>query len=62
VLFYCQPTLIYFLQHNTESDCWLIIGNEKTGGPKVLDVTKYLGDHPGGPEIMLEFAGCLYSN
>ncbi len=27
-----------------------------------MDVTKYLGDHPGGPEIMLEFAGCLYSN
>jgi cytochrome b involved in lipid metabolism len=28
-----------------------------TGGAKVYDVTKYLNDHPGGPEIMMEFAG-----
>ncbi len=27
------------------------------GGAKVYDVTKYLNDHPGGPEIILEFAG-----
>lgn len=27
------------------------------GGPKVYDVTKYLSDHPGGPEIMLDLAG-----
>jgi hypothetical protein len=27
------------------------------GGAKVYDVTKYLNDHPGGPEIMMEFAG-----
>lgn len=45
------------IQHNTESDCWLIIGNEKNGGPKVYDVTKYLDDHPGGAEVMMEFAG-----
>jgi len=45
------------LKHNTETDCWFIIGNENTGGPKVYDVTKYLSDHPGGPEIMLDLAG-----
>jgi hypothetical protein len=28
-----------------------------SGEDKVYDVTKYLSDHPGGPEIMLEFAG-----
>lgn len=27
------------------------------GGPKVYDVTKYLNDHPGGPEIIMDFAG-----
>ena len=27
------------------------------GGAKVYDVTKYLNDHPGGPEIILEFKG-----
>ncbi|OQS07880.1 cytochrome b5 [Thraustotheca clavata] len=42
-------------KHNTTEDCWLIIGeaNEK----KVYDVTKYLDDHPGGPEIILDLAG-----
>jgi cytochrome b involved in lipid metabolism len=27
------------------------------GGPKVYDVTKYLDDHPGGAEVMLDVAG-----
>ena len=29
---------LYFIQHTTESDCWLIIGGE------VYDVSKYLDD------------------
>ena len=29
------------------------------GGSMVYDVTKYLNDHPGGPEIMMEFAGTI---
>lgn len=28
-----------------------------TGGPKVYDVTKYLDEHPGGSEVMLDHAG-----
>ncbi|EER08178.1 cytochrome b5 isoform 1, putative, partial [Perkinsus marinus ATCC 50983] len=28
--------------HNSESDCWVIIGDE------VYDVTEFLPDHPGG--------------
>jgi cytochrome b involved in lipid metabolism len=28
-----------------------------SGGPKVYDVTKYLDDHPGGAEVMLDVAG-----
>jgi cytochrome b involved in lipid metabolism len=43
--------------HSTESDCWLIIGNDSNGGAKVYNITPYMNDHPGGPEIMLEFAG-----
>ena len=46
-------------KHNTDSDCWIIIGNAKTGGPKVYDVTKYLEEHPGGSEVMMEFAGIV---
>ena len=30
---------------------------ENIGGQKVYDVTKYLEEHPGGPEIIMEFAG-----
>mmetsp|Transcript_1464 Transcript_1464/g.1653 ORF Transcript_1464/g.1653 Transcript_1464/m.1653 type:complete len:145 (-) Transcript_1464:991-1425(-) len=39
------------LKHNTEKDCWLIIDEN------VYDVTKYLDDHPGGPEIICDVAG-----
>jgi cytochrome b involved in lipid metabolism len=42
-------------KHNTESDCWLIIG--EPGKKKVYDVTPFLEDHPGGPEIMTDNAG-----
>ncbi|KAJ1429834.1 cytochrome b5-like heme/steroid binding domain-containing protein [Ochromonadaceae sp. CCMP2298] len=45
------------LKHNTETDCWLVIGNDSNGGERVYDITKYLNDHPGGPEIMLDLAG-----
>jgi cytochrome b involved in lipid metabolism len=38
-------------KHNTEADCWVIINGE------VLDVTKFLKDHPGGKKAILIFAG-----
>ncbi|KAJ8607228.1 hypothetical protein CTAYLR_009925 [Chrysophaeum taylorii] len=50
-------TLDEVATHNHEKDCYLIIGNTNNGGPKVYDVTKYLDDHPGGAEVMLELAG-----
>lgn len=37
--------------HNTEKSCWLVIHN------KVYDVTKFLNEHPGGEEILLEYSG-----
>uniref|UniRef100_A0A6U1YTJ4 Cytochrome b5 heme-binding domain-containing protein n=1 Tax=Trieres chinensis TaxID=1514140 RepID=A0A6U1YTJ4_TRICV len=43
--------------HNKNDDCWLVIGNANTGGPKVYDVTSYLDDHPGGAEVMLDVGG-----
>ena len=38
-------------KHNTDSDCWCIIGEE------VYDVTKFLADHPGGKKAIMLFAG-----
>lgn len=38
-------------KHKEEDDCWLVIHG------KVYDVTKYLDEHPGGPEIMLSNSG-----
>jgi NAD(P)H-flavin reductase len=38
-------------QHNSNNDCWIIING------KVYDVTKYLDDHPGGSEIIMNLSG-----
>ncbi|KAF9128317.1 hypothetical protein BGX30_014371 [Mortierella sp. GBA39] len=38
-------------KHNTEKDCWVIVNGQ------VLDVTKFLPDHPGGKKAVLIFAG-----
>ena len=37
--------------HNVEGDCWVIVDG------KVYDASKYMADHPGGMEIMLENSG-----
>lgn len=38
-------------EHNSNKSAWIIIGN------KVYDVTKFLDEHPGGCEVLLEKAG-----
>ncbi|XP_027354940.1 cytochrome b5 isoform X1 [Abrus precatorius] len=38
-------------QHKSNKDCWLVING------RVLDVTKFLEEHPGGEEVLLELAG-----
>ncbi|KJA29265.1 hypothetical protein HYPSUDRAFT_32665 [Hypholoma sublateritium FD-334 SS-4] len=44
-------TLQQVAQHNSSNSCWVIIQN------KVYDVTDFLAEHPGGPEIILKYAG-----
>lgn len=46
----------------THHHCWfsflfVFLSFKKKGGPKVYNVTKYLDDHPGGAEVMLDVAG-----
>jgi len=49
------PSASYTLQdvakHATEKDCWVVVNDQ------VLDVTKFLPDHPGGKKAILLFAG-----
>ncbi|KAJ8954541.1 hypothetical protein NQ318_000775 [Aromia moschata] len=37
--------------HDSYGDCWLIIYD------RVYDITDFLAEHPGGSEILLEYAG-----
>eukprot|EP00438_Fugacium_kawagutii_P006677 Skav219089 [mRNA] locus=scaffold1574:93824:96882:+ [translate_table: standard] len=38
-------------KHNTKTDCWVVVDGQ------VLDVTSFLGEHPGGELAILTFAG-----
>merc|ERR1712072_1011265 len=38
-------------KHNNRDDCWVIIHG------KAYDVTEFLPEHPGGPKIILKYAG-----
>lgn len=38
-------------KHNTKKDCWVIIHD------KAYDLTDFLDEHPGGPGIILKYAG-----
>lgn len=38
-------------KHNNRQSCWVIIEDQ------VYDVTDFIDEHPGGPGIMLRYAG-----
>jgi predicted heme/steroid binding protein len=44
-------TLAEVAKHNTENDCWVVVGKQ------VLDVTKFMPDHPGGKRAIMLYAG-----
>jgi len=50
-----EHTLAEVAKHNKASDCWIVVG--VPGEKKVYDVSKFLDDHPGGSEIVLNKAG-----
>lgn len=46
-----MPSYEEVAQHNTKEDCWVIIHG------KVYDVSEFLPEHPGGPSIIIKYAG-----
>jgi flavocytochrome c len=48
---YKEYTLEDVAKHNSEGDCWVVVDGQ------VLDVTKFLPDHPGGKKAVLIYAG-----
>lgn len=38
-------------KNDSAASCWVVIHG------KVYDVTNYLSDHPGGPSVLLKWAG-----
>ncbi|KAI6688006.1 hypothetical protein NL676_024834 [Syzygium grande] len=44
-------TLSQVAQHKSRKDCWFVING------RVLNVTSFLEEHPGGEEVLLELAG-----
>ncbi|XP_063709922.1 cytochrome b5-like [Culicoides brevitarsis] len=44
-------------EHNKKDDIWIILRDKTTKVDKVYDVTKFLEEHPGGREVLLEVAG-----
>jgi len=41
--------------HSSADDCWIILGEESC--KKIYDITAFLEEHPGGPEVLLDLAG-----
>lgn len=46
-----EMTLADVAKHATEKDGWVAVNGV------VADVTKYLNEHPGGPDILAEYLG-----
>merc|ERR1719506_1609660 len=44
-------TMAEVAKHTTKTDCWVVVSDQ------VLNVTKFLGEHPGGELAILTFAG-----
>lgn len=46
-----QISLLEVKKHNTPEDLWMVIHD------KVYDLTKFRSEHPGGDDVLDEYAG-----
>jgi cytochrome b involved in lipid metabolism len=44
-------TLMVVAEHNTSSDCWLVVNNN------IYNITDYIPVHPGGPDKIISYCG-----
>lgn len=42
-------------KHDDRGSCWIIVEGH------VYDVTDFIAEHPGGPEIILRYAGKVFN-
>lgn len=47
-------TLADVAAHNTEQSTWIVVDG------RVIDVTRFLNEHPGGANVLLEQAGMCF--
>ena len=46
-------------KHNKIADAWIVLANifDEIDNPIVLDITKFINEHPGGSDILLPYLG-----
>ncbi|RHY30299.1 hypothetical protein DYB32_004421 [Aphanomyces invadans] len=50
-----EYTLEEVAKHSSAGDAWIVLGVD--GKQKIYDITAFLEDHPGGPEVLVDLAG-----
>jgi len=44
-------------KHSSEEDLWVIVYDPESGKKKVWDLTSFVERHPGGEDVLIQYAG-----